>query len=86
MIGYIVVVDTEVFGQLEDRRATFSDLESGSYELTLWHPGLDGLHKPTWQIEVGSDNQHEVLSLSVPLLAAGQPEAPVRRFDESADY
>ena len=86
MIGYIYVVDSPYYTQLEGGAARFDVLPSGPYEISIWHPAIDGDQPPSWQIEVSQSASHQSLSLDFPFVAVIQPQAPAERFDEQWDY
>lgn len=86
MIGYIYVVDSPFYTQLENGSARFDNLPEGRFEITLWHPALDGQSLPTWQITVPAFDHVEVIELDRQVSSVVQPIPPKTRFDEQADY
>ncbi len=86
MIGYIYVVDSPFYAQLTHGSARFDNLPAGNYEISIWHPAIDGQPVPTWQVSVGDGDTTQTFSLNFPFVAVTQPEPPVERFDEQADY
>jgi len=86
MIGYIYVVDSPHYAQLLDSSANFDDLAPGSYEISIWHPAIDGQAAPTWKVSVSEGDTSQTFSLNFPFVAVTQPEPPIERFDEQSDY
>ena len=86
MIGYIYVVESPYYTQLSGSSATFDDLPAGGYEISIWHPAIDGQEVPTWQVTVSQTQSSEDLALDFPFVAVTQPKPPVERFDEQWDY
>ncbi|HEY5647430.1 MAG TPA: methylamine utilization protein [Pseudomonadales bacterium] len=86
MIGYLYVVDTPWYAQLDQNRASFSNLPPGTWTVSIWHPAIDHLPTPAWQIQVSGSGQLQTLSLDFPFATVTQPEPPQQRFDERGDY
>ena len=86
MIGYIYVVDSPWYTQIENGAGRFADLPDGEYELSLWHPALEDQPTPVWQVVVGPGSQTRTLEVNLALADASQPPAPASRFDEQWDY
>ena len=86
MIGYLYVVDTPWYAQLAHNSARFEDLPAGTWEIRIWHPAIDHLPTPAWQVTVSGAGQSETLSLDFPFATVTQPDAPRERFDERGDY
>jgi plastocyanin len=86
MIGYIYVVDSPYYTQLLDGSAVFDDLSPGPYEISIWHPAIDGPKPPTWPVSVNAGHTSQTFPLNFPFVAVTQPEPPAQRFDEQADY
>lgn len=86
MIGYIYVVDAPWYAQLSHGSARFNDLPDGTYEVSIWHPAIDRLPVPHWQVTVSEEAQEQSLSLDYPFAEVTQPQPPRERFDERADY
>lgn len=86
MIGYLYVVDTPWYAQLSRNHARLKDLPPGTWEISIWHPAIDHLPTPAWQVTVSGSGQTETLSLDFPFASVTQPEPPRERFDERGDY
>jgi plastocyanin len=86
MIGYIVVVDSPYFTQLDSGTGVVETIPPGRYEVSVWHPALDGRESLRQVFEVTADNEVLRFDLEFPLLAVGQPDPPVQRADERLDY
>jgi len=86
MIGYIYVVGSPWYTQLENNRGSFHGLPQGTWEISLWHPSLEGQVMPSWQVSVDGSQAAQTLALEYPFVAVTQPEAPAERFDEQWDY
>jgi len=86
MIGYIYVVDSPFYTQLANSAARFDDLPGGDYEISIWHPALEGPAAPTWRISVDGSSDRQTLTLDYPFVAVTRPEPPSERFDEQRDY
>lgn len=86
MIGYIYVVDSPWYTQLEDSSASFYGLPEGRYEISLWHPAIDEQSLPVWPVTVTAGQPQVTLDLNRTLADASQPEPPATRFDELPDY
>lgn len=86
MIGYLYVVDSPWYTQLDDNAGIFADLPTGTWQLSLWHPSLEGQDVPSWQVEVSQPSNRATLPLSMPVVAVTQPAPPVERFDENGEY
>lgn len=86
MIGYLYVVDTPWYTQLSHNSARFENLPPGTWEISIWHPAIDHLPTPAWQVTVSGTGQTETLSLDFPFASVTQPDPPRERFDEREDY
>lgn len=86
MIGYIYVVDSPFYTQIQDGSGRFDNLPTGSYEFSLWHPALEGQPAPTWQVDVPANGHMEILELNRQIAEVVQPQPPKERFDEQWDY
>ncbi len=86
MIGYIVVVDSPYFTQLDGGTGVVEAIPPGRYEVSVWHPALDGRESLRKQVEITANHTKFTFDLEFPLLIVGQPSPPVQRFDERSDY
>ncbi|MCZ6659719.1 MAG: methylamine utilization protein [Gammaproteobacteria bacterium] len=86
MIGYIVVVDSPYFMQIDGDRGTIETIPPGRYEVQVWHPALDGRESLRELVEITANHTKFRFDLEFPLLSVGQPPPPVQRFDERLDY
>lgn len=86
MIGYILVLKTPYFSQLETSSLMLDQLPKGEYEVKLWHPAIDSGKSLTQGVQYDGASGAIIFSLKLPLLAASQPEAPAVYTDELEDY
>ncbi len=86
MIGYIVVVDSPYFTQLDGSAGVVEAIPRGRYEVSVWHPALDGRESLREVVEVTANHMALKFDLQFPLLEVAQPEAPTQRIDERSDY
>ena len=86
MVAYVYVFETPWYTQLQDGSASFDDLPSGGYEISIWHPAIDGQATPTWKVSVSEGDTSQTFSVNFPFVAVTQPEPPIKRFDEQSDY
>ena len=86
MIGYIVVVDSPYFMQLDGNAGVVEAIPRGTYEVSVWHPALDGRESLREVVEVTANHTWLKFDLEFPLLEVAQPEAPTQRIDERSDY
>jgi hypothetical protein len=86
MIGYLFVVESPWYMQLENNTGAFTDLPPGQYEFTLWHPALGDQTQPSWPVTVTPGDQTVVLEVNGNLAELSQPNPPTARFDEQWDY
>ncbi len=86
MIGYIVVVDSPYFTQLEGGIGVIDAIPPGRYEVSIWHPALDRRETLRELLDVAGDSTTMKFDLKFPLLAAAQPQPPAQRADERLDY
>jgi len=74
MRGYILVLDTPYFVEIEEGQGAIQNVPAGNLELRLWHPRLEIEIELTQQITLG-ENESLSLAFDVQLL----PERMVRR-------
>ncbi len=86
MIGYIVVVDSPYFTQLDGGTGVVEAIPPGRYEVSVWHPALDGRESLREVVEVTAHDTAMRFDLEFPLLKVAQPAPPTQRVDERSDY
>jgi len=86
MLGYIVVVDTPFFTQMNDTEAVLEHLPPGDYEIKVWHPTLNPSESLNKVVTVTDTDQEETLVLHYQQNNVSQPDAPSRRLDEADEY
>ncbi len=65
MLAYIYVTDAPIYGTTDEHgRADFPTLENGSYQLTVWHPGIrkNGAPEPV-TLTIGDTNAVQKLTV-----------------------
>lgn len=86
MIGYIVVVDTSLFGLTDDKGKLVLEAPAGTYQMQAWHESQkSGLAKPARQpIKLGNSSMTQNIVIEVqPIKATAKPvDERLRKLQE----
>lgn len=86
MLGYVLVLDTPHYQQLQGLKATFKDLPPGEYLLSFWAPDMDQREVGQLLVKHNDSDQAVLLKLTYPLKGIQQPQPPANSIDQLDDY
>jgi plastocyanin len=85
MVGYVYVTDDPWFAVSDEQgRVQLDGLSPGRYQITLWHPQLDGLmSQPGGELQLGATGIRQRFALAVQPLAPAPGRAPRSAFGDA---